>query len=264
MRDERSRTLGAISSIALLTFLVILIYSNEILNLCKHITYVGYSWKVSVCVCVLLTWSPGVELKSPATIIEGEQSNFFDTSILNCARRESKYLACAIFTSAHSGSLQQFSIILNFKENYAKVLFSGCDRKKSTYQYKWVLAIITWWNVGSLSLKAAMVPTQSRFNLTRGSLGSPRSDWLSFPEPENKMLKCRISWHQYIMSLLYMQKNQWLPNILWIVAWNQIELWSLDLSDIKQPVFVRTPDSLVLCLWFFWILFFFFIFIFLF
>lgn len=46
-------------------------------------------------------------MKSPATITEGEQSNFLATSILNSARRDSKYLTCAIFTSAHSGSLQQ-------------------------------------------------------------------------------------------------------------------------------------------------------------
>ncbi|CAN1782864.1 hypothetical protein LINPERHAP1_LOCUS16060 [Linum perenne] len=33
---------------------------------------------------------------------------------------------------------------------------------------------------GPLSLKAAIIPTQSRFNLTRGSLGSPRSSRVVF------------------------------------------------------------------------------------
>lgn len=53
-----------------------------------------------------LTLSPGVELKSPATINDGVHSNLSDTNFLNRAKRDSRYLACASLTSAHSGSLK--------------------------------------------------------------------------------------------------------------------------------------------------------------
>jgi hypothetical protein len=56
---------------------------------------------------MLGTISPGWELKSPATITSGVHSYLSDTSVLNCAKRDRRYLACASLTSAHSGSLVQ-------------------------------------------------------------------------------------------------------------------------------------------------------------
>ena len=54
---------------------------------------------------MLGTGSPGWELKSPATITSGLHSYLSDTSVLNCDKRDRRYLACAILTSAHAGSL---------------------------------------------------------------------------------------------------------------------------------------------------------------
>lgn len=56
------------------------------------------------------TLSPGTELKSPERRTEGSLSNLSDTRVLNLARRDSRYLTCASFTSAHFGSLQHRKI----------------------------------------------------------------------------------------------------------------------------------------------------------
>lgn len=53
------------------------------------------------------TISPGVELKSPATMTSGMHSYLSDTRVLNCDKRDRRYLACASLTSANSGSLGQ-------------------------------------------------------------------------------------------------------------------------------------------------------------
>ena len=68
------------------------------------------------------TLSPGVELKSPATINEGVHSNLSDTNVLNWAKRDSRYLACASLTSAQSGSLKH-------KHQYNPMLISQYAQK---------------------------------------------------------------------------------------------------------------------------------------
>lgn len=52
------------------------------------------------------TLSPGTELKSPERRTEDLLSNLSDTRVLNLESRDSRYLTCASFTSAHSGFLQ--------------------------------------------------------------------------------------------------------------------------------------------------------------
>lgn len=48
-----------------------------------------------------------MELKSPATMIDGVERNSLQTELLNRERRDRRYSTCASFTSAQSGSLKQ-------------------------------------------------------------------------------------------------------------------------------------------------------------
>ena len=66
----------------------------------------------------------------------------------------------------------------------------------------WVFATTIKWLEGSLSLKAINKPTQSRFNLTHGSLGSPWSPWLfAFVESARSLYpRILITWYQNDMT----------------------------------------------------------------